>query len=89
MRVRNRWVDPFAKMTDEEFDRHIDELLVRKQQTVGISMRVPADLLDRVKRQAAEAGVPYQTFMKSIIEATVARLERKPRPPRAGRRRSA
>lgn len=41
------------------------------------SDEVPPDLLGRVKRQAARAGIPYQTFMKSILEAVVSRPERR------------
>jgi predicted DNA binding CopG/RHH family protein len=74
------WTDPFDDMSDEEFDAHVDELFSEKPRTVGVSLRVPQDLLERVKRQAAEAGVPYQTFMKAILEAAVSRLERRGRP---------
>ena len=75
------WTDPFDDMSDEEFDEQVDRLFSEKPRTVGVSLRVAPDLLERVKRQAAEAGVPYQTFMKSILEAAVSRLERRGRPP--------
>lgn len=78
------WSDPFDDMSDEEFDEHVNRLFSEKRRTVGVSLRVAPDLLERVKRQAAEAGVPYQTFMKSLLEAAVSRLERRGRPP--GRR---
>jgi len=85
MSAVKRWTDPFDGMTDEEFDAHVDELFSERPRTVGVSLRVPPDLLERVKRQATQAGVPYQTFMKSILEAAVSRLERRvKRPP--GRR---
>ena len=72
-----KWTDPFDDMSDEEFDEHVDRLFAQRPHTVGISLRVQADLLERVKRQAKRAGVPYQTFMKSVLEAAVARLERR------------
>lgn len=79
------WTDPFDRMTDEEFDAHVDELISERPRTVGVSLRVPPDLLERVKRQAAQAGVPYQTFMKSVLEAAVSRLERRVKGPPARR----
>ncbi len=75
------WTDPFNDMSDEEFDEHVDQLFSEKPGTVGVSLRVAPDLLERVKRQEAEAGVPCQAFMKSILEAAVSRLERRGRPP--------
>jgi predicted DNA binding CopG/RHH family protein len=86
--VAPKWTDPFADMSDEEFDEHVDELFSGKPRNVGVSLRVPIDLLDRVKRQASKAGVPYQTFMKSVLEAAVSRLERRPTSPPARRPRS-
>lgn len=83
-----KWTDPFADMSDEEFDNHVDELFSGKARTVGVSLRVPVDLLERVKREASKAGVPYQTFMKSVIEAAVGRLERRPASPPVRRPRS-
>jgi predicted DNA-binding protein len=37
--------------------------------TVPISMRVPRDLLDRVRREAARRGTPYQRLMRELIES--------------------
>ena len=82
MSAVNKWTDPFDEMSDEEFDEHIHQLFSERPRTVGVSLRVPPDLLERVKRQAARAGVPYQTFMKGVIEAAVARLEGRPGKPR-------
>ena len=87
MRAARNWVDPFDEMSDEEFDAHVDELFSARPGSVAVSLRVAPDLLGRVKRQAARAGVPYQTFMKSILEAAVSRLERR-RESRAPVRRS-
>jgi predicted DNA binding CopG/RHH family protein len=79
------WVDPFDDMSDEEFDEHVDKLFASRPSTVAVSLRIAPNLLGRVKRQAAQAGVPYQTFMKGILEAGIARLERS----RSASRRSA
>lgn len=77
MKAARKWVDPFDEMSDEEFDAHVDALFSARPGSVAVSLRVAPDLLGRVKRQAARAGVPYQTFMKSILEAAVSRLERR------------
>jgi predicted DNA binding CopG/RHH family protein len=76
MSAARTWIDPFDDMSDEEFDDHVDKLFSARPSTVAVSLRVAPDLLGRVKRQAARAGVPYQTFMKGILEAGVSRLER-------------
>ena len=71
-----KWTDPFEEMSDDEFDDHVGKLLHRRPSTVAVSLRVAPDLLGRVKRQAARAGMPYQTFMKGLLEAGISRLER-------------
>jgi predicted DNA binding CopG/RHH family protein len=81
------WTDPFDDMSDEEFDDHIAKLARSQPSSVAVSLRIAPDLLGRVRRQAALADVPYQTFMKSVLEAGVARLERR-RPARRPSRRA-
>jgi predicted DNA binding CopG/RHH family protein len=78
MKASRNWVDPFDEMTDDEFDAEVVRLFSAGSGSVAVSLRVAPDLLGRVKRQATRAGVPYQTFMKSILEAAVSRLERRP-----------
>jgi len=77
MSSATKWSDPFDDMSDEEFDQHVDALFSERPRTVAVSLRVPADLLERFKSQAKRAGVPYQTLMKSVLESAVARLERR------------
>ncbi len=36
-----------------------------------VNMRLPRPLLDAVKAMAAEAGVPYQRFIRQAVEAAV------------------
>lgn len=88
MTATRRWTDPFDDMSDEELDAHVDALFSARPRTVGVSLRVPRDLLERLKREAARAGVPYQTFMKSMLEAAVSRLERRGSSPGRARRTS-
>jgi predicted DNA binding CopG/RHH family protein len=77
MTAPKKWVDPFEDMSDADFDTHVEELFAARPSAVAVSFRVAPDLLGRVKREAARAGVPYQTFMKGILEAGVSRLERR------------
>ena len=71
------WTDPYDDMTDEEFDRHVARLFRRQRpRTTALSLRIAPELLRRIRRQATRAGVPYQTFMKQLLEAGIARLER-------------
>jgi predicted DNA binding CopG/RHH family protein len=81
------WTDPFDDLSDDEFDEQIAKLARSQPSSVAVSLRISPDLLGRVRRQAALAGVPYQTFMKSVLEAGVGRLERK-RPARRPSRRA-
>lgn len=75
MKATRKWIDPFEEMSDDEFDAHVDQLFATRSRTVAVSLRVAPELLKRVKRQAERIGVPYQTFVKSIVEAAVSRLE--------------
>ena len=36
-----------------------------------VNMRLPKTLLDAVKASAAKAGVPYQRFIRQVLEAAV------------------
>ena len=89
MKSARAWVDPFAEMSDDDFDKHVEGLFATRPPAVAVSLRIAPDLLGRVKRQAARAGIPYQTFMKSILEAGVAQLERRGNPTRRSKQGSA
>ena len=44
--------------------------------TERINMRLPKPLLDAVKAQAARRQIPYQRFIRAVLEQAVARRER-------------
>lgn len=44
--------------------------------TERINMRLPKPLLDAVKAQAARRRIPYQRFIRAVLEQAVARHER-------------
>lgn len=47
--------------------------------TERVNMRLPTSLLAAVKESAAEAGVPYQRFIRQVLEVAV-----QPRKPGSG-----
>ena len=83
------WTDPYDKMSDEELDEYVDKLFARRSKTVAVSLRIAPELLSRVKREAARAGMPYQTFMKGLLEAGIGRLERGTKRPKSSPRSAA
>ena len=73
--------------TDEEAERFVVEAdltdydlsgmrMVRfefQPKSERVNMRLPKSLLDAVKASAANAGVPYQRFIRQVLEAAVLR----------------
>lgn len=47
-----------------------------KAKAATISMRVSQELLDAVKAQAEQDGVPYQRFIRQTLEAAVSSRKR-------------
>jgi predicted DNA binding CopG/RHH family protein len=80
-----RWTDPYDEMSDEELDEYTARAFAKRRSTVAVSLRIAPELLGRLKREAARAGVPYQTFLKGLLEAGVSRLERTPARRKRGR----
>ena len=44
--------------------------------TERVNMRLPPQLLDAVRAAASEAGVPYQRFIRQVLEHAVAERKR-------------
>ena len=42
-----------------------------ERKTKNVSMRIPAALLEAVKARAARQGIPYQRFIRQILERVV------------------
>ena len=69
--------DPYAGMTDDEFQTEVLEALeVARQHQKAISLRLPEDLLNRTKAEAKRRGLPYQTLIKVLLEKSLDRLDR-------------
>lgn len=45
--------------------------------TLMVSIRIPADDLALARKQAERKGLPYQTYIKSLLHETLAQLEQK------------
>jgi predicted DNA binding CopG/RHH family protein len=54
------------------------ELLKRLSASRVISIRLPEDDLARLRRLAAGKGLPYQTYMKSLLHQALEREEKRP-----------
>lgn len=71
--------------TDEEAEEFVDTADLSEYDLSGavpvrfefekkaarVSMRLPASLLAAVKERAAERGVPYQRFIREVLERAV------------------
>jgi predicted DNA binding CopG/RHH family protein len=77
--------DPYAAMSDEEFDAEVLAVLERTK-TRAVSLRLPLELIERTKAVADEEHVPYQTLMKAFIDGGVRKLEQRRRLRNARRR---
>ena len=78
VRKANEFNDPYASLSDDQLDAYVHDLYVKqKEQSVPVSLRMPSDLLLRVKAVAAASHVKYQTLMKGMIERGTADLERR------------
>ena len=74
---RARFPDPYEGMSEAELDRHFSELINdNRERQRSISIRFPEALLEEVRRLADELGIPYQTFIKRLLEQDVARLRK-------------
>ena len=60
-----------AKPADEETRNRVEGILSRARKNQAISLRLPKEDVELTKKRAAEAGVPYQTLISSIIHKYV------------------
>ena len=80
-----------AFATDEEAERFVEEADLSEYDFSGfkpmryefqskdatLSMRLPQQLLGDVKRLAAKDGVPYQRFIRQVLEEALAARQKK------------
>ena len=73
-------------LTDEEAERFVDEADLSEYDLSGfkrtsfelvkkdarVNMRLPQPLLEKIKRRANAEGIPYQRFMRDLMERGLA-----------------
>jgi predicted DNA binding CopG/RHH family protein len=79
--------DPYADMSDDEFDAEVLSVLERTK-TRAVSLRLPLELIERAKAVAEAEHVPYQTLMKAFIDGGIRRFEQRHRSGSGSRRRA-
>jgi predicted DNA binding CopG/RHH family protein len=60
-----------ATPADEETRERVERILERARKNQAISLRLPKQDVELTKKRAAEAGLPYQTLISSIIHKYV------------------
>ena len=73
---------PYAGMNGDEFVAEVEAAFTaaRKRQR-AISLKLPEELLARTKAEAARHDLPYQTFIKVVLEKSLDHLSRRGRRP--------
>jgi predicted DNA binding CopG/RHH family protein len=82
-----RWWYEHREVLDRDFEEAAkagtlkkltrEELLKRLSASRVISIRLPEDDLVWYRRLAAQNGLPYQTYMKSLLHQALAREEKR------------
>lgn len=69
--------DPYEGMTGDEFVAEVEAAFtVARRHQRAISLRLPEELLERTKAEASRHGLPYQTFIKVVLEKSLDSLGR-------------
>ena len=56
----------FTPLSDDE-KNEVESIINVANKTKNINIRISANTLEKVKQRAAEEGIPYQTFISSVI----------------------
>src|SRR2546427_821012 len=60
-----------ADLTDYDLSEFRTVLFEFQPKSERVNMRLPKPLLDAVKESAAKAGVPYQRFIRQVLESAI------------------
>ncbi|WP_165847843.1 CopG family antitoxin [Ammonifex thiophilus] len=63
--------DFFDRTDTEELEWKDDPLEFRKPQMVQVSIRIPKEDLEAIKRAARKAGIGYTTFIRMLLRRAV------------------
>ena len=66
-----------ADLTDYDLSELRTVLFEFQPKSERVNMRLPKPLLDAVKASAVKAGVPYQRFIRQVLEAAVGNPSRR------------
>ena len=78
--MRRKEIDYYEKEAAEAANPDLTEYDLSQLRTVlfefqpkteRVNMRLPKTLLDAVKESAAKAGVPYQRFIRQVLESAI------------------
>jgi predicted DNA binding CopG/RHH family protein len=61
-------------LTKEELRRRIEAS--KKKPVPVVALRIPAADLASARKQAEQKGLPYQTYIKSVLHETLAKREK-------------
>jgi predicted transcriptional regulator len=68
--------DPFERMAGEDVDGELRPLFAKQRaRSVLVSIRMPEELLVRVKRLAQARETRYQTLIKRMLDKELSRIE--------------
>jgi hypothetical protein len=69
------------KITTDELRRRIEEASKKKPATV-VALRIPQADLTLARKQAEQKGLPYQTYIKSLLHQALLECENRDQRPR-------
>lgn len=70
-----RFVDT-ADLSDYDLSGLVPTRFEFEKKTAQLNMRLPASLLEAVKRRAVARGIPYTRFIREAVETALARPEK-------------
>lgn len=73
-----KYPDPYDEMGDEEFNDWAARMLAGSDRSRmrSVTLRMPGPLVERTKRAAKAADIPYQMLMRRLVESGLDQLER-------------
>ena len=57
-----------ADLTEYDFSQMVPFTHEFEKKNASVHMRMPQSLLDRVKAEAQKRGIPYQRFMRELVQ---------------------
>jgi predicted DNA binding CopG/RHH family protein len=64
-----------ADLTEYDLSRFKRVKFEFQPKTERVNMRLPSALLDAVKASAAKAGMPYQRYIRNVLESSLGKVK--------------